>query len=135
MRLIGYVGDERYVALSDVSVEFQDASGRSVEARSRASGAVWCDLPEGQYEVVLQKAGFGAKRTRITVAEGAAPHHFRLLSDGLLGYAWPKVVRSGESSEFRVHAVEQYHLELWRYGWKSSSCGDSAGSTNTARAR
>ncbi|MGL4551507.1 MAG: N,N-dimethylformamidase beta subunit family domain-containing protein, partial [Gemmataceae bacterium] len=25
-------------------------------------------------------------------------------------------VRSGERSEFRVHAVEQYKLELWRYG-------------------
>jgi hypothetical protein len=118
MRLIGYVGDERYVALSDVSVEFQDANGRSVETRSRASGAVWCDLPDGQYDVILQKAGFGAKRTRVSVAAEAAPHHFRLLSDGLLGYAWPKVVRAGESSEFRVHAVEQYHLELWRYGWE-----------------
>ena len=38
----------------------------------------------------------------------------RLLSDGLLGYAWPKYVRSGEQSEFRVHAVEQYKLALWR---------------------
>ena len=34
------------------------------------------------------------------------------LSDGLLGYAWPKCVRAGEQSEFRVHAVEQYHVEL-----------------------
>ena len=29
---------------------------------------------------------------------------------------WPKWVRSGETSEFRVHAVEQYQLTLWRYG-------------------
>ena len=30
------------------------------------------------------------------------PYQFRLLSDGLLGYAWPKWVRSGEESEFRA---------------------------------
>jgi hypothetical protein len=29
---------------------------------------------------------------------------------------WPKWVRSGEGSEFRVHSVEQYQLSLWRYG-------------------
>ena len=46
------------------------------------------------------------------------PHHFRLLSDGLLGYAWPKWVRAGEESEFRVHSVEAYKLELWRFGWE-----------------
>src|SRR5262249_38321854 len=33
-------------------------------------------------------------------------------------YAWPKCVRSGESAEFRVHSVEPYKLELWRYGWE-----------------
>ncbi|HAL14687.1 MAG TPA: N,N-dimethylformamidase, partial [Planctomycetaceae bacterium] len=42
--------------------------------------------------------------------------HFRLLTDGLVGYAWPKCVKSGERSEFRVHSVEEYGLELWRYG-------------------
>ncbi|MCK9994429.1 MAG: hypothetical protein Dbin4_02949, partial [Alphaproteobacteria bacterium] len=39
-------------------------------------------------------------------------------SDTLYGYAWPKCVRSGESSEFRVTSVEPYKLELWRYGWE-----------------
>jgi hypothetical protein len=53
----------------------------------------------------------------MTVAPGK-PYHFRLLSDSLLGYAWPKCVKVGEKSEFRVHAVEQYKLELWRYGWE-----------------
>ena len=66
---------------------------------------------------MLQKAGFGAKFSRVTLPS-AAPHHFRLLSDGLMGYAWPKWVRSGEASEFRVHSVEAYKLELWRYGWQ-----------------
>ena len=38
--LIGYVSDERYVALADVALEFLDSNGRSWEARSRASGSI-----------------------------------------------------------------------------------------------
>jgi hypothetical protein len=114
--LIGYVSDERYVALADVALEFVDFHGQSWEARSRASGSVWCDLPPGDYTVTLQKSGFGSKRTRIRVPL-EAPYQFRLLADGLLGYIWPKCVRSGELGEFRVHSIEQYKLELWRYGW------------------
>ena len=113
--LIGYVSDERYVALPDVAVEFLDAAGRSWEARSRASGSVHLDLPPGEYRVVLQKLGFGAKISRVTLPT-PEPHHFRLLADGLLGYAWPKWARGGGRSEFRVHSVEPYKLELWRYG-------------------
>jgi N,N-dimethylformamidase len=114
--LIGYVSDERYVAMPDVLLEFRK-DGESWEARSRASGAVFADLPPGEYEVVLHKPGFGGKRVRLTPRAGQ-PYHFRLLSDGLLGYAWPKCVRAGEQAEFRVHSVEPYKLELWRYGWR-----------------
>jgi hypothetical protein len=112
---IGYVSDERYLALSGVAIEFVDDRGRSWEARSRASGAVHADLPDGNYAVTLQHPGYGAKRSEAAVPV-ASPHQFRLLADGLSGYAWPKWVRGGDSSEFRVHAVEPYHLELWRYG-------------------
>ena len=54
------------------------------------------DLPPGEYRVVLQKAGLRREaqpgdRARVQ------PHQFRLLTDGLLGYAWPKWVRSGEA--------------------------------------
>ncbi|MFM9116297.1 MAG: N,N-dimethylformamidase beta subunit family domain-containing protein [Planctomycetota bacterium] len=115
--LIGYVSDEKYVALADVMVEFQGADGWSLEARSRASGAIYADLPPGDYDVILTKAGYGSKVARWSSRE-TAPHHFRLLADSLLGYVWPKCVRSGERGEFRVHAVEQYKLELWRYGWE-----------------
>ncbi|HEY7310584.1 MAG TPA: carboxypeptidase-like regulatory domain-containing protein [Gemmataceae bacterium] len=114
--IIGYVSDERYVALPDVLLEFIQG-GESWEVRSRASGAVHADLPPGEYEVVLHKPGFGGKRVRMTPRPGQ-PYHFRLLSDGLLGYAWPKCVRAGEQAEFRVHSVEPYKLELWRYGWR-----------------
>lgn len=114
--LIGYVSDERYVALADVLLEFESA-GQSYETRSRATGAVYVDLPPGDYRVTLQKPGFGAKRISLRLP-AAQPHHFRLLSDGLLGYVWPKCVRTGEQSEFRVHSVVQYKLELFRYGWE-----------------
>ncbi|WZP00136.1 carboxypeptidase-like regulatory domain-containing protein [Isosphaeraceae bacterium EP7] len=114
--LVGYVSDERYVALPDVLLEFEGPSiVGSVEARSRATGAVYADVPPGTYRVTLSKAGFGSKRSIVQVAEGL-PHHFRLLADGLMGYAWPKWVRGGESSEFRVHSVEAYTLGLWRMG-------------------
>ncbi|MBM3996190.1 MAG: carboxypeptidase regulatory-like domain-containing protein [Planctomycetes bacterium] len=113
--LIGYVSDEKYVALADVVVEFTNDAGESWEARSRASGSIHAELPPGEYLVTLAKPGFGSKRVRMTPQW--QPHHFRLLSDGLLGYAWPKCVRSGASSEFRVHSVEPYKLDLWRFGW------------------
>ena len=117
--LIGYVSDERYVALADVLLEFTDGRGGSWEVRSRASGSVYADLPPGEYVVTMAKPGFGGKRSRITLPS-AEPHHFRLLADGLLGYVWPKCVRSGEAAEFRVHSVEPYHLELWHYGWEKT---------------
>ena len=119
--LIGYVSDERYVAIPDVLLEFEGQSHSnghgSIEAHSRASGAVYAHLPPGSYRVTLNKPGFGGKRVSMTVREGT-PYHFRLLSDCLLGYPWPKWVKSGEKSEFRVHSPEAYELELWRYGWK-----------------
>jgi hypothetical protein len=112
--LIGYVSNERFVALGDVLFEFR-GQGRVVAARSHISGAVYADIPPGEYEVVLGRDGYGSRIVTMQVREGE-PYHFRLLSDCLLGYAWPKCVKSGELSEFRVHAVEEYELELWRYG-------------------
>ena len=112
--LVGYVSDERYVALPDVQLEFE-AGGTSVEARSRASGAVYADIEPGPYQVTLARPGYGSKRIRLTVAHNR-PHQFRLLADGLLGYVWPKWVRAGQRAEFRVHSVEPYKLSLWRYG-------------------
>ena len=106
--LIGYVSDERYVALPDVLIEFVDPHGTSTEVRSRASGSVHVELQPGDYSVTLQKPGFGGKRVRLTLPT-ARPHHFRLLADGLLGYVWPKCVRSGDEGEFRVHSVEPFH--------------------------
>jgi N,N-dimethylformamidase len=114
--LLGYVSDERYVALAGVDIELVGHSG-SFATRSRASGSIHADIEPGRYEIVLAKDGYGAKRvTADLLAE--RPHHFRLLKDDLLGYAWPKWVRVGERSEFRVHSDTAYKIELWRYGWK-----------------
>ena len=115
--LIGYVSDERYVAVPEVLCEFIGADGASHEVRSRASGAIYADLAPGEYATVLYKPGYGSKRVALSLPL-EEPYHFRLLSDCLLGYMWPKWIQSGERSEFRVHAVEAYKLELWRYGWE-----------------
>ncbi|MEQ9407531.1 MAG: carboxypeptidase regulatory-like domain-containing protein [Fuerstiella sp.] len=112
--LIGYVSNERFVALADVLFEFR-GQNETVTARSGISGAVYADVAPGRYEVVLGKDGYGSKIVTVDLREGQ-PHQFRLLSDGLLGYVWPKCVKSGDRAEFRVHAVEEYELELWRYG-------------------
>lgn len=116
--LIGYVSDERYVALPDVQVELINQQGQSWAFRSRASGSIHGDLPAGIYDIALARSGYGSKRVRQLDLPTPRPHQFRLLSDSLYGYAWPKWVRSGEAAEFRVHAVEQYKLDLWRYGWE-----------------
>ena len=97
-------------------MEFEREGESVAVVRSTPRGAVYADLAPGDYRVTLVKEGFGSKNVTMTVRSEAAPHQFRLLSDGLLGYVWPKWVRSGERSEFRVHSVEPYRLSLWRYG-------------------
>jgi N,N-dimethylformamidase len=114
--LLGYVSDERYLALAGVDVELI-VPGESISVRSGATGSIHADVGPGRYEVILAKDGFGAKRVAASF-DGRVPHHFRLLKDDLLGYAWPKWVRAGERSEFRVHSDAAYKIDLWRYGQK-----------------
>ena len=113
--LIGYVSDEYYAALADVAVEVHGPGGLHLLARSWPSGAIHADVPPGDYEICFAKPGFGAKRVRAAITPDR-PISFRLLSDRLLGYAWPKWCRAGDRVEFRMHAVEPYKLGLWRYG-------------------
>ena len=56
--LVGYVSDERYVALPDVAVEFVTEDQVST-ARSTASGAIHADLAPGPYRVTLAARGYG----------------------------------------------------------------------------
>lgn len=112
--LVGYVSNERYVALADAVLEFR-GNGQPVVARSTISGAVYADLQPATYEVVIGKDGFGSKILTMAVSADQ-PYHFRLLSDNLFGYMAPRCVFTGDKAEFRVHAVVEYELELWRYG-------------------
>ncbi len=115
--LIGYVSDERFVALADVLVEFE-RDGQSVAVvRSTPRGRVIADLEPGRYRVTLVKDGYGPKSVKVDLPT-KEHYQFRLLSDRLLGYVWPKWCKAGELAEFRVHSAEPYRLSLWRYGWK-----------------
>lgn len=118
--LIGYVSDENFVALPDVLIEFQSEPDHQTLAvvRSTPRGAVIADVSPRQYRVTLVKPGFGSKSVHLDLTSTPTPHHFRLLSDSILGYVWPRSVRTGERSEFRVHSPEPYRLSLWRYGLK-----------------
>lgn len=115
--LLGYVSDERYVALADVIVDIERDGASVATARSTARGAIFAELAPGEYRVTLVKEGYGGKTVTVT-PDPARPYQFRLLADRLLGYMWPKWVRTGELSEFRVHSAEPYRLSLWRYGLK-----------------
>ncbi len=118
MKTLAYVSDERFVALPDVAAElWNEATGDVAILRSSPRGAFYGELAAGRYRVTLAKAGYGSKIAVVELGENT-PHQFRLLADGLIGYMWPKWVRSGEKSQYRIHAVEQYQLTLWRYGWK-----------------
>jgi hypothetical protein len=106
--LIGYVSDESYVALTDVAVEFVRDGQTVAVVRSTPRGAIDADIAPGEYEVVLVKAGFGSKRVTMR-ADPGAPYQFRLLSDRLLGYVWPKWSRADRSA-----GVHQYLERLQR---------------------
>ena len=59
--LVGYVSDERYVALPDALLEFQRGDESVAVARSTARGTVYAEIEPGTYRVTLAKAGFGSK--------------------------------------------------------------------------
>src|SRR5947208_149960 len=109
---VGYVSDENYSALAEVAVEFERDEKFVAATHSTASGAIYAEISAGKYRVTLGKSGFGAKRIFAEIKNGQ-PINFRLLSDSLYGYAWPKWVQSGRQAEFRVHAGEPYSISLW----------------------
>ncbi len=122
-KAIAYVSDEDYVALAGVSAEFESLHTREVSIyHSSPRGAFYADLTAGTYRVTLAKDGYGSKWVECPLGAGE-PFHFRLLSDRLLGYMWPKWVRAGERSEVRLHSVEQTQLTLWRYGLQKEYVG------------
>lgn len=117
MRL-GYVSDERFVAVSDALLTFVSGS-ETTSLRSGADGSVHGDLAPGRYDVTIARDGFGSKRTVVEVGSNE-PHHFRLLSERPVGYVWPKWARAGESGSVRVSSPEPYRLTLARHGLEIS---------------
>src|SRR5262245_5389592 len=115
---ISYVSDENYVALVGVQAEIEPlGTGEVGLLQSSPTGALYADIPPGRYRITLAKDGYGSKWVECQIGSGE-PLQLRLLSDGLLGYMWPKWVRAGERSEIRIHSTEQCQVTLWRYGLK-----------------
>lgn len=115
MKLIAYVSDERFAAISGADLELL-SDGHIYVVRSTPSGAVYADIPPGKYRVTVGAAGFGAKRTELDVGDGLAPRQIRLLSERIFGYVWPKWSRSGDVAAYRIHSPEPYRLSLVRCG-------------------
>jgi hypothetical protein len=62
MKPLAYVSNEMYVALADVSAEFQSvATGEVTLLRSSPRGIFYGSLAPGDYRVTLAKPGYGAK--------------------------------------------------------------------------
>ena len=59
--MVGYVSDERYLAIPGVHLEISGTYGQRYVATSTATGAVCIDLPDGTYDVALNLDGYGAK--------------------------------------------------------------------------
>ena len=116
MSLVGYVSDEFYVAIPNVELEFTRGDA-SFAARSRASGSVYADVEPGTYRVYLSRDGYTPKWVDMEVRPGII-HHFRLLSDDLCGYVWPKWVKAGDTAQVRLHSPRDAVVSLWRYGWE-----------------
>ncbi len=114
--LIGYLSDEQHVAIAGAWVTLENESGRW-DLRSQSDGALLADVAGGEYQVTLNHADFGGKRVTATIREDN-PCQFRLLSESLVGYMWPKWVRVGQGSEYRIHSSEPFRLDLYRYGWE-----------------
>ena len=118
-RIIGYVSDEMFIAISDAQVEFRSLTSEEIFIfRSAPSGAIYGELPRGDYQVILAHPNFGSKLTSYSEIENSQPMQFRLMSKKLTGYIWPKWSRSGEKAEIRFSSHEIVDVSLWRLGWE-----------------
>jgi N,N-dimethylformamidase len=120
--IIGNVSDEHYVAINETSIEFTQNDKVVAQTKTFISGAVDVDLPAGKYRMTLGKAGFASKHVDITLPV-AEPIKFRLISEKLVAYMWPKWSKSGEISTLRVNSASPVRFELFRYGLKRESHG------------
>ena len=81
--LIGYVSDEYFVAVSNVSIEATCSSCSELYVtHSSASGAIELPITQGFYTFALSAEGFSPKRSGHEVSSGEIIN-FRLLSKTL----------------------------------------------------
>lgn len=115
--LIGWVSDERDLALAGVAVELARDGALVATAHTTASGAIHVgdDVVPGEHRVTLARDGYGPKHVLAQV-DPDAPLRLRLLPDELTGFVWPKWSRAPEPAELRLHSPEPIRAELWRYG-------------------
>ena len=115
--LVGYVSDERYVALADVLLEFE-RDGQSVAVvRSPRAAPSTPTRPPAATGSRWSRPGFGSKsvdrgrrrRTHRRTSSACSPTACSATSG-------PSGSAPASKSEFRVHSVEPYKLSLWRYG-------------------
>ena len=101
-------------------------SGAGVAGGLYAAGAVYAAVEPGEWRVTLQHPGFGSKRSVVTV-DPAKPHPFRLLSDSLLGYAWPKWVRAGVCEVPDAIFIDGFQPAAARVSLPSNGSGGAVG--------
>ena len=70
--LVGWVSDERYLALAGVDVEIERDGELVAQVRSSASGRVVADVPAGEYRIGLARDGFGSKWVDARLGPGRA---------------------------------------------------------------
>ncbi len=132
--LVGYVSDERYVALDDVGVEFERDGDTVAVVRSTPRGKVIADLAPGRYRVTLRGSGLRTKVGRHRPRRGrrAAPVPAALgPADGLRLAALGQRRRAGRAVLPRHGIVPADARCATARG--ASSCASSAGTTSTAR--
>ena len=118
-----FVSDENDIALSGVAILAESSSGERHRLTSAADGGVDFAPTPGEWKVTLASPGFGSKSVRLSASDGDAPYRFRLLSDDLSAYMWPKWCRGGERVVPQVHSVAPFKYSVFRYGLRKEPVG------------
>ena len=121
-QLIGYVSDEWHVAIEGAALEFIRGEGPervSVEAHSRASGAIHADLEPGAWTVAVWQAGLrpqdsSSSRSRPGCAP-TVPAAGRPAAGLCVAQVGPAGRPGGAAGPSRRAVLGH---SLWRYGWE-----------------
>ena len=123
--LVGYVSDEKYVALPDVMFEFGNANGSDRESVPCFRRCCMPNVEPGTYRVTLNKP------VRCETRGDESPslmhyYQFRLLSDCLLILLGRNGCRKLTQAEVSACiGPKRTIVDLWRYGLKRSLIRES----------